>query len=95
MIRELAADGIAVFLSSHRLDEIEQACDRIVVVTDGAVRFDGAVTDLSGDGRFASAVRALLEVPTGPSGDPFDVALGGASDVVADDGEVGSDRSAS
>jgi ABC-2 type transport system ATP-binding protein len=94
MIRDLAADGIAVFLSSHRLDEIEQACDRIVVVTDGSVRFDGAVTDLSGDGRFASAVRSLLEVPSGQPGDPFDVGVAGAADVV-DDGEVGSDRGAS
>ena len=81
MIRGLAADGIAVFLSSHRLDEIEQACDRIVVVTDGAVRFDGAVSDLSGDGRFASAVRTLLEVPSGPPGDPFDGLDDGATDV--------------
>jgi ABC-2 type transport system ATP-binding protein len=74
MLRALAADGVAVFLSSHRLDEVENACDRIVVVTDGAVRFDGAVADLSGDGRFAGAVRSLLE-STAPSPDdaPDDV----------------------
>src|SRR6185436_17784737 len=50
MLRASAADGVAVLQSSHRLDEIETACDRIVVVTDGAVRFDGTVSELSGDG---------------------------------------------
>ena len=66
MLRALAADGVAVLLSSHRLDEIEAACDRIVVVTDGSVRFTGAVSELSGDGKFAGSVRALLE-SHGPS----------------------------
>jgi ABC-2 type transport system ATP-binding protein len=61
MLRMAAADGVAVFLSSHRLDEVENACDRIVIMTDGAVRFDGAVSELSGDGPFAGAVHALLE----------------------------------
>jgi ABC-2 type transport system ATP-binding protein len=94
MIRDMAAEGIAVFLSSHRLDEIEQACDRIVVVTDGSVRFDGAVTDLSGDGRFASAVRSLLEVSPGPPADSLDETDVDERDVVGDR-EVGSDRGAS
>ena len=71
MLRESAGDGVAVLLSSHRLDEIESACDRIVVVTDGAVRFDGAVSELAGDGRFAGAVRSLLESHA-PSSDTSD-----------------------
>jgi ABC-2 type transport system ATP-binding protein len=78
MLRQLAADGVAVFLSSHRLDEIETACDRIVVVTDGAVRFDGAVSELSGGGRFAGAVRELLEMQSASHGGEDE------SDVVAD-----------
>jgi ABC-2 type transport system ATP-binding protein len=80
MLRASAAEGVAVFLSSHRLDEVENACDRVVVLTDGAVRFDGAVSELSGDGRFAGTVRALLESdPVPPESE-------------ADDGEVGHDR---
>jgi ABC-2 type transport system ATP-binding protein len=70
MLRDLAREGVAVFLSSHRLDEIESACDRIVVMTEGAIRFDGPVSDLSGEGRFAAAVRALLTPP--PAGDDSD-----------------------
>ena len=72
MLRQSAADGVAVFLSSHRLDEIEAACDRIVVLTDGAVRFDGAVSELSEGGRFAGTVRALLETQPVPHDDSTD-----------------------
>jgi ABC-2 type transport system ATP-binding protein len=92
MIRDLAAEGIAVLLSSHRLDEIEQACDRIVVVTDGSVRFDGTVSDLSGGGRFASAVRALLEVQPDLPANEVDGTGDGAADVIVDKGGVGPDR---
>ena len=80
MLRASAAEGVAVFLSSHRLDEVENACDRVVILTDGAVRFDGAVSELSGDGRFAGTVRALLESDPVPP----------ESEV--DEGEVGHDR---
>jgi ABC-2 type transport system ATP-binding protein len=72
MLRLSAAEGVAVFLSSHRLDEIESACDRIIVVTDGAVRFDGAVSELSGDGKFAGAVRSILEAQPAPADDTDD-----------------------
>jgi ABC-2 type transport system ATP-binding protein len=92
MIRDLAAEGIAVLLSSHRLDEIEQACDRIVVVTDGSVRFDGTVSDLSGGGRFASAVRALLEVQPDQTANEVEGTGDGAADVIVDKGGVGPDR---
>jgi ABC-2 type transport system ATP-binding protein len=81
MLRVSAADGVAVLLSSHRLDEIETACDRIIVVTDGAVRFDGAVSELSGDGRFASSVRSLLESDAA-SDDAGDDEIGETPDAV-------------
>jgi ABC-type multidrug transport system ATPase subunit len=84
MLRALAADGVAVLLSSHRLDEIEAACDRIVVITDGSVRFTGAVSELSGDGKFAGSVRALLEshAPSDESGlDEFGETPGTSSAV--------------
>lgn len=35
MVREAAADGRTVFLSSHRLDEVQQVCDRVGVIRDG------------------------------------------------------------
>ncbi len=96
MLRVSAAEGVAVFLSSHRLDEIETACDRIIVVTDGAVRFDGAVSELSGDGHFAGSVRSLLEEHDAPLEDGFDGVddVSGVDDFDGVDGEVERDRGA-
>lgn len=60
LLRQTAAAGVAVLLSSHRLDEIEAVCDRVVAVVDGTVRFDGTVAALSGEASFASALQELL-----------------------------------
>ena len=35
VIAALKADGIAVIFISHRLHEIERACDRVIVLSDG------------------------------------------------------------
>ena len=44
IIRELARDGVSVVYVSHRLNEIENLCDRVTVFKDGKVtaRFDRA-----------------------------------------------------
>lgn len=49
LLREVAADGCAVLLSSHRLDEVESVCDRMVVLVAGQVRFNGAPVDFDAD----------------------------------------------
>jgi ABC-2 type transport system ATP-binding protein len=35
MVREVAADGRTVFLSSHILDEVDRACDRVAIIREG------------------------------------------------------------
>ena len=35
LIRETAADGRTVFLSSHELDEVQQLADRVAIIKDG------------------------------------------------------------
>src|SRR4029077_10442335 len=35
LIRNLAAEGRTVFLSSHQLGEVEQVCDRVAVMSHG------------------------------------------------------------
>jgi ABC-2 type transport system ATP-binding protein len=60
VLRATAARGVSVLLSSHRLEEIEAVCDRIVVIVGGSIRFEGTVADLAGADRFADALRALL-----------------------------------
>lgn len=46
LIRQLADDGITVFLSSHLLHEVEQVCDRIAVIRQGKIVAQGGVDEL-------------------------------------------------
>jgi len=41
LLRELAADGTTVFLSSHLLAEVEQVCDRVAVIVAGRLVDEG------------------------------------------------------
>ncbi|MEI5006829.1 ABC transporter ATP-binding protein [Streptomyces sp. PmtA] len=65
LVRELAADGTTVFLSSHLLDEIEQVCTHAAVMNRGTLIAQGSVAEL------AAHTRGRLSV-TGP--DPADAA---------------------
>ncbi|MEV0489162.1 ABC transporter ATP-binding protein [Streptomyces atratus] len=65
LVRELAADGTTVFLSSHLLDEIEQVCTHAAVMARGRLITQGPVADL------AAGTRGRLAVTTP---DPADAA---------------------
>jgi len=45
-IRRLAKDGLAVFVSSHLLSEIQVLCDRVAIISRGRVLAVGAVQEL-------------------------------------------------
>ena len=49
LLRDEADRGATVFLSSHVLADVEHACDRVVVLREGSVVFDGAVETLLAD----------------------------------------------
>ncbi|MFH8614462.1 ABC transporter ATP-binding protein [Streptomyces sp. NPDC017979] len=65
LVRELAADGTTVFLSSHLLDEIEQVCTHAAVMAQGRLLVQGPV------GELAARARGRLTVLTP---DPHDAA---------------------
>jgi ABC-2 type transport system ATP-binding protein len=67
LVRELAADGATVFVSSHLLAEIEQLCTHAAVLSVGRLVADGPVEDL----RAAVASRLVVTTP--------DVALAAAT----------------
>jgi ABC-2 type transport system ATP-binding protein len=46
LVRQIAADGITVFVSSHLLAEVEQVCTHVGVMRTGQLVFQGALTDL-------------------------------------------------
>ena len=56
LVRELAADGTTVFLSSHLLDEIEQVCTHAAVMARGRLITQGPVAELSAGTRGRLAV---------------------------------------
>jgi ABC-2 type transport system ATP-binding protein len=47
MIRRLKADGTAVLLSSHHLDQVQSVCDRVALFNQGRIALSGSVTDLA------------------------------------------------
>jgi ABC-2 type transport system ATP-binding protein len=61
LIREIAADGITVFVSSHLLAEVEQVCSHVGVMRTGRLVFQGPLDDL----RHTGAARVRVE-----TGDP-------------------------
>ena len=46
LVRERAAAGASVFLSSHVLSEVEQACDRIAVIKSGRIERSGSLDEM-------------------------------------------------
>ena len=46
LIRRLADEGMTVLLSSHLMAEVEELCDRVVIISTGRVRYEGALDDL-------------------------------------------------
>jgi ABC-2 type transport system ATP-binding protein len=48
MIRALKADGTAVLLSSHHLDQVQSVCDRVALFNRGRIALAGTVTELAG-----------------------------------------------
>ncbi len=48
MIRGLKADGTAVLLSSHHLDQVQSVCDRVALFNNGRIALTGSVAELAG-----------------------------------------------
>ncbi|MFJ5100908.1 ATP-binding cassette domain-containing protein [Streptomyces sp. NPDC088554] len=83
LVRELAADGTTVFLSSHLLDEIEQVCSHVAVMAQGRLITQGTVAEL------AAGTRGRLAVTTPDPGDAAGVLTElGVADVVVEGDRV-------
>ncbi|ASA22838.1 ABC transporter ATP-binding protein [Paenibacillus donghaensis] len=85
-IRRLADEGLAVFVSSHLLSEIQLLCDRVAIISKGRVLAVGGVEELVA--RNSPYVLWELE-PIGSArallGDRSDVQLLDPQDVILDD----------
>ncbi|MBZ5734095.1 ABC transporter ATP-binding protein [Nocardioides sp. TRM66260-LWL] len=46
LVRRLADGGLTVLLSSHHMDEVEEICDHVTIMSHGRVGFHGSIADL-------------------------------------------------
>ncbi|MFJ9691546.1 ABC transporter ATP-binding protein [Kitasatospora sp. NPDC101183] len=73
-LQRLAADGVTVVLSSHRMDDLEALCDEVTILATGRVRFSGPLGKLATDSRplahrlLTSDPAAARRVATGTAG---------------------------
>ncbi|MFF3879456.1 AAA family ATPase, partial [Streptomyces sp. NPDC001978] len=51
VLTRLAADGTAVVLSSHNMDDLEALCSEVTIVATGRVVFSGPLNKLAADNR--------------------------------------------
>ncbi|MBE1593236.1 ATP-binding cassette domain-containing protein [Nonomuraea angiospora] len=83
LVKEIAADGTTVFVSSHLLAEVEQMCTHAAIMRTGKLVAQGTIASLNG----GLVTRIRVETP-----DAADAArvLGtlGLADVLTGDGEV-------
>jgi ABC-2 type transport system ATP-binding protein len=83
LIRSLAAGGITVLLSSHLMNEVEELCNRVAIISAGRIVYEGGLDELrataagtytlrtSDDARAARICESLpgiREIVVGPDG---------------------------
>jgi ABC-2 type transport system ATP-binding protein len=62
LILELHADGKTVFMNTHILSDVERVCDRVAIIADGRMRYEGPTADFLESDRQLSDV-VLTGVP--------------------------------
>jgi ABC-2 type transport system ATP-binding protein len=61
LLRDLAAEGRTVVVSSHVLAEVAQSVDHVIILHDGQLRFDGRLEDLAGTTSLEDAFLRITE----------------------------------
>src|SRR5262249_10401856 len=59
LIRRLAGEGITILLSSHLLAEVEEGCNRVAVIRQGRVIYQGSLEELLATAVGGHRLRAL------------------------------------
>ncbi|GAA3042610.1 ABC transporter ATP-binding protein [Streptosporangium longisporum] len=84
LVREIAAEGTTVFVSSHLLAEVEQVCSHAAIMRAGRLIVQGTITELLG----GEAMRIRVRTPDTVRAAAVLAALG-LTEVRSDDEEVG------
>jgi ABC-2 type transport system ATP-binding protein len=81
LVRQIAADGITVFVSSHLLAEVEQVCSHVGVMRTGKLVFQGSLAEL----RRTAAPRIMVRTADVPAAAEVFAKLGLAGPVPGED----------
>ena len=46
VVAELRAEGVAIMFSTHQMTDVEELCDRVLMIDDGRVVLDGLLTEI-------------------------------------------------
>ena len=55
IFKDLASQGVTVFMSTHTLEIVEQMCTRVAIINKGAIIAEGSVEDLAGMARMPNS----------------------------------------
>ena len=61
LVRELAGEGLTIFLSSHLLSEVEQLCNRVAVVGKGRLLAEGSLGEIAEQARGRPEYRLVAD----------------------------------
>ncbi|MGW4425171.1 ATP-binding cassette domain-containing protein [Streptosporangium sp. NPDC004631] len=89
LVKEIAAEGTTVFVSSHLLAEVEQMCSHVAVMRSGRLVAQGPIAEL----RAGEAVRVRVETPDVAEAAAVLAGLG-LAEIRADGGGVGAELGA-
>ncbi|EMY35542.1 ABC transporter-like protein [Arthrobacter crystallopoietes BAB-32] len=60
-LRSLRAQGVSLFFTTHKMEEIRAVADRVVVLRDGALIVDSALADITDEGIVTAMIGRKLE----------------------------------
>ncbi|GAA5209663.1 ABC transporter ATP-binding protein [Microbacterium kyungheense] len=98
-LRQLAAEGRTVLVSSHLLAEVQQTVDALLIISRGRLVFEGSIDDLADPTEYATVVdapdRDALTAALSAAGLPYEVLRSGLTVRGADPTAVGAAAAAS
>jgi ABC-2 type transport system ATP-binding protein len=67
LVLRLREQGKTVFMNTHILHDVELVCDRVAIIAEGHIRYEGAIQDFEEAGeRLTDVLASGLSAETGP-----------------------------
>jgi ABC-2 type transport system ATP-binding protein len=70
IMKEMTAEGCAIFFSTHVLEVAEKLCDRVIIISHGKQRYYGTLEELKDMHREEDLEQVFLEIMKDEKGEP-------------------------